>query len=258
MNAEAFQSLWDAYWEDRDSERALTRLVEAWMPLARRTFERFAIRLPNHVERDDLFQCAVMGLCQAIETFKPDERTTFEGFAVHRIRGAIIDELRHNDRLTRGARLQLREIEKAAEEWTHTHGRPPSEEELARAVAMTVETLADLLGRAQPWLSLDQPWAAGADGDVTRLRDTLPDDTTPAPDEQAARKDMFAAFRVKFRQLEPREQKILYLYYFEELRLSEIAELYNLTEARISQIQSMAILKLRVMMQMVEAGAVLD
>lgn len=249
MNSKTLQSLWAAYWKDRDSETALIRLIEAWMPLARQTLERFAIRLPNHVQRDDLFQCAVMGLCQAIETFKPDDRTSFEGFAVHRIRGAIIDELRHNDHLTRGARQQLRKIEKAAEAWTHAHGRPPSEEDLARATAMTVETLADLLGRAQPWLSLDQAWMAGPDGAVSRLRDTLPDDTTPAPDEQAARKDLLAAFRVKFRQLEPREQKILYLYYFEELRLSEIAELYSLSEARISQIQSMAILKLRVMMQ---------
>jgi RNA polymerase sigma factor FliA len=241
--------LWDAYWRDRDSEEALAALVEAWLPLAQRVLERFAIRLPTHVQRDDLFQCAAMGLCQAVETFSPDAQVAFEAYATRRIRGAMIDELRHNDHLTRGARHKLRKLEKAAEQWTQAHGRPPSEEELARETAMTSAALAEILGQAQPWLSLDQPWTNGAHGAVARLQDILCDDKTLAPDQQAVRRELYASFRAAFRKLATREQKILYLYYFEELRLSEIAALFSLTEARISQIQSMAVLKLRAMMQ---------
>lgn len=249
MKPARFQALWTAYWNDRHSEEALSTLVEAWMPLARKTLERLAIRLPSHVQRDDLLQCAVIGLCHAIETFKPDNQIAFESFAIHRIRGAIIDELRHNDHLTRGARVQLRKIEKVFEQWTHTHGRPPSEAELAKASAMSENALAELMDRAQPWLSLDQPWSEGSDGASASLRDTVQDTGTPTPDEQAMQKELFARFRTHFKKLETREQKILYLYYFEELRLSEIAELFSLSEARISQIQSMTLLKLRVMMQ---------
>ncbi len=243
-------ALWQAYWRDRDSAQALERLVEAWMPLAQRVMERFAIRLPAHVQRDDLFQCAVLGLCQAVESFDPNRNgAAFEPFATHRIRGAMLDELRQNDRLTRHARVQLRAVEKTAERWMQDHGRPPSESELARAANMTTETLSDLLGHAQPWLSLDQAHTGAPDGRFARLQDVLRDESAPTPDEQAAQQELLAAFRACFRQLDEREQKILYLYYFEELRLSEIAELYSLTEARISQIQSMAILKLRAMMQ---------
>ena len=236
--------LWEDFWHNRSSDEALARLMEVWMPFVHRVLQRLSIHLPSHVSLDDLLQSALIGLYQAIENFDPKHGVSFEAFGYRRIKGAILDELRAMDRVSRTSRAQLRKIEQAIQEWLQKHGASPTEEELAEAVDMTPRDLALLLDRAQPWLSLDEVVLEGDNRNVF-LREVVADARAIQPDEEAAKSDLRDNLRKAFLTLTPREQKILYLYYYEELRLSEIAAIYDLTEARICQLHALSVARLR-------------
>ena len=239
------KSLWFAYWQDRSSGEAKSRLMEAFMPLAHTLLARIAIRLPPHVSREDLLQSALIGLYGAIERFKPDMEAGFEAFACHRIRGAMLDELRKNDYISRGVRARLRKVENVIEESIRQNGVPPEDDQLAEMLGMSESELARTLDSARPWLSLDQTISSESADDSVLLRDIVANDQAQDPADEAAREDMHHRLRRAFRCLSAREQKILYLYYYEDLRLKEIATLFEITEGRVCQIHAMSILRLK-------------
>ena len=236
--------LWEEYWNHPESGDALARLVDVMLPFVHRVLERMSIHLPSHVEVEDLLQSATVGLYHAINRFDPKQGISFEAFAYQRIRGAVLDELRSLDHVSRSCRAQLKRVEQTICEWIQKHRDHPCEEDLAREMGMSVDELSGLLDRAQPWLSLDDV-KVQAEGGGYSLKDILADTQSVMPDQEAQQEDMRRYLRRAFRELGSREQKILYLYYFEELRLSEIAVLYELTEARICQIHALAIAKLK-------------
>ncbi|HBA85810.1 MAG TPA: hypothetical protein DCZ95_17135 [Verrucomicrobia bacterium] len=240
----ANRELWMTFWSDRDSDDALGRLIETYLPFVNKVLDRISIHLPSHVALEDLLQSAVVGLYHALEHFDPTQNTRFEAFAYRRIRGAILDELRAADRISRSSRAQVRKIEQTIRQWYQDHGAAPAEEQLAEAVGMTPGALAGLLDRAQPWLSLDEMVLEGDSRNVL-LKEVIADNRAVLPDQQAQSEDLKRCLHKAFLELSAREQKILYLYYFEELRLSEIAALYELTEARICQLHALAVAKLR-------------
>lgn len=240
----AHSELWDAYWQHPDSDEPLCDLIEIYQPYVNRVLERMAIHLPSHVALEDLLQSALVGLFQAIEHFDPHQGATFEAFAYRRIRGAILDELRSADRISRSSRAQVRKIEEAIRGWAQEHGATPGEDVLAGLVGMTTEALSGLLDRAQPWLSLDELVLEG-DSRSVMLKEVIADPRATLPDVAAQKEDLNACLHRAFLQLGAREQKILYLYYYEEMRLGEIAALYDLTEARICQLHALALAKLR-------------
>jgi len=233
----AKESLWAAYSEFGD--RSIDALVEAYFPLARKALDRISMRLPAHVATEDLFQAALLGLYKAIVAFQPQRGVPFDGYAYPRIRGAILDELRSNDSLSRGKRAKVDKVEKVISEWMQENGEMPSAEEIAGQLGMEITAFNQLMDEAKPWCSLD----AGGTDDMP-LHETIAD-PNGGSEEVAIQHDRQQMLRDGFRHLEMREQKILYLYYFEELRLSEIAALFNLTEARISQIHALAVVRLR-------------
>ncbi len=240
----AHQDLWKDFWNNRDSDEALSRLIETYLPFVRKVLERLSIHLPSHVALEDLLQSAIVGLYHAIEHYDPRHNVQFEGYAYRRIRGAILDELRAADRISRSSRAQVRKIEQVIRQWRQDHGAAPQEEELAEAVGMTTGALSGLLDRAQPWLSLDEMVLEGDSRNIL-LKEVVADQRAILPDQQAQVEDLKRCLHKAFLELSAREQKILYLYYFEELRLSEIAALYELTEARICQVHALAVAKLR-------------
>lgn len=232
-----FAAQWAAYRKFGDN--AIDGLIEVYIPLTHRVLERISMRLPSHVEVDDLSQAALLGLYKAIVNYDPDRGVPFEGYAYPRIRGAIIDELRSNDNLSRGKRSRMDQVERVIAEWMREHSERPSEEVIASKLGITVRALNQLLDEAKPWCSLD---ASGVD-DIP-LHETIADPKEQS-EQGAQRHDMQQLLREGFRSLDMREQKILYLYYFEELRLSEIAALFSLSEARISQIHALSVVRLR-------------
>jgi RNA polymerase sigma factor for flagellar operon FliA len=243
--------LWREYWRNPDSGEALSRLVEVLLPLVHKVFERVSISLPSHIATEDLMQVALMGLYHAINRFDPRQGFSFEAFAYPRLRGAILDELRAMDHVSRSSRSQIRRVEQFIGQWMIDHGKSPDEAELSEGLGLQAGELAVLLERAQPRLSLDEI-VDGGDGAGLTLMEILVDPKVPSPDAEAQREDLRRHLRKTFRCLTSREQKILYLYYYEDLRLSEIALLYELSEARICQIHALAITKLRVAMSRVE------
>lgn len=238
------RELWDAYWADRSAETA-GPLIRMLMPFVNSTLSRLAINLPTHVQTDDLLQCAVVGLYSSIERFDPEQGVKFETFASRRIKGAILDELRNSDHMTRSGRAWLKKLEEAMQNWMSEHGRLPEESELADSLGVSVSELDGILDSAQPWISLDQTVVSSKGGREVFLKDVIADTNSLSPDQYAEREDGQKHLREAFKKLEDREQKIMYLYYFEELRLAEIAVLFELTEARICQIHSMILIKLK-------------
>ncbi len=229
--------LWEAYWEQGDV--AQDALLEAYLPLTRRVLERISIRLPSHVSVKDLSQAALLGLYKSLSSFDPDHQVPFEAYAYPRIRGAVLDELRSTDYLSRGRRTRVDKVESVICDWMNEYSCMPSEDEICTKLDMSMETFHQLMDQVKPWCSLD-----AGDEENASLYNIVADNQN-ASDATAQEKDIRHLLREAFRQLDMREQKILYLYYFEELRLSEIAELYELTEARISQIRALSLVRLR-------------
>lgn len=229
--------LWTAYRQQDAS--AIDALLAAYLPLVNRVMERISVRLPSHVAIDDLSQTALVGLYKAIVDFQPERGVPFEGHAYPRIRGAVLDELRAQDPLSRDKRKKVEHAESMVASWMKEHGNPPTEEAIAAQLDMSVEDFNLMMDQAKPWCSLD-----AGDGDALSLHETIADPNGNA-EAGAHRHDTQQLLRAGFRQLDMREQKVLYLYYFEELRLSEIAQLFNLTEARVSQIHALGVVRLR-------------
>jgi len=241
------QETWKAYWRDPDSGDVISELVELYLPYVHRVLGRMSIQLPSHLAIEDLIQAAMVGLYQAIERYNPDRGVVFESFAYRRIRGAVFDELRSLDNISRSCRQKIKRIDEAVRVWLQEHATPPSEDELAELLGMKRSELCNLLDQAQPLLSLDETIIMGDQRRITR-QDVLEDLRTVKPDEAAIHQDTLHHMRQAFVKLTAREQKILYLYYYEELRLSEIALIYELSEARICQIHALATTKLKALM----------
>lgn len=237
------EELWSVYMEDRSSRDAIGVLMNEYLPLVRKVFRRISIRLPAHVEREDLLQSGLIGLFEAIERYDPSSQSGFEAFAMKRVRGAILDALRRDDSVGRCARLKLKRIKNATEELASELGRAPDEDEIAERSELDLPELHKLMEMGAPMIYLDDVVMMAGDRPVC-LRDVLGSDEA-TPYDEASKKDMLRQLCRAFRRLADREQKVLYLYYHEFLRVKEIAQLFNLSDARISQIHSVALLKLR-------------
>lgn len=237
---------WEELWENPESLAAQEKLLEAYLPYARKLLRRIMIRLPSHVRMDDLVNAALIGLHEAICRYNPDSGASFEAFANRRIRGAILDDLRASDPLTRSQRGKMNKMQQIINDWMIEHEEFPADEEIAVLMDMSVEALRLFVDRSQSWLSLDMPVATAKNdaGSQMMLGEILSDES-PCPDEVVQKNDIQKLLRQAFRKLDSREQKILYLYYYEDLRLKEIAELFELTEARMCQIHAMAVVKLK-------------
>jgi RNA polymerase sigma factor for flagellar operon FliA len=242
-------ALWNQYHADPEAGENLAALMQAYLPLVSRVLERISIHLPPHVSIEDLQQSAMVGLYQAIMRYDTAIGQEFGRFAWSRIRGAVMDELRAMDHLSRGRRTQIKRVEAAVEVWLQNHGSAPSDEDLAQAMDVSVSELNDLVAQSQPLLSLHDCVTDAEGGKVTSILDRIADTGCTLPSEEVEKEDTRRFLRKAYRGLSDREQKVLYLYYYEELRLSEIGTLFEVTEARICQIHAAALLKLKVLLE---------
>lgn len=239
------EALWSEYWENPASGEVIGHLMEMYRPLVHAVLRRIMIRLPSHIEREDLLQTALIGLYGAIERYDPEQNVRFETFASSRIRGAILDQLRQSDFLSRGMRQRVKQIEQLMETMANEQGESPSLAELADALNTSERVIESTLDKARPWISLDQSMVMRGDQQRVPLREVIRDEKAVDPSDEAGQSDLRALLRMAFRELGAREQKILYLYYYEELRLREIAVLFDISEARVCQIHTFAVMKLK-------------
>ena len=231
-------------------------LIRQYLPWVRAVVGRLTMTLSGNVSAEDLESAARVGLVQAIRRFDTKGGASFRTFARFRIRGAVLDELRRMDWVPRLVHTKARKIQKARGELEQRLGAPPSERQMADALGLTLGGYRSWLDEIRPvaFVSLDAV-AHGATGDGAAPCDCLADDSQEDPFERASRSDLKALIARRIRQLPPIQQKVLALYYFEDLRLREIAQAFGLTESRISQIHSQAILGIRSFIERQEALA---
>lgn len=239
------QELWQRYHRTGGSELE-DSLVKEYLPLVRTVVGRLAMTLPAHVSPEDLHSAGMIGLLQAIRSFKARGGASFETFARFRIRGAVLDELRRMDWVPRLVHDKARKVQTTLGELEQRLGRPPSEPEMAKALGLSLEQYQELLEEIRPiaFVCLDAiPRLTTTDS--ASPHESIPDDAQEDPSQRTSQNELKELILRRIRQLPEIQQKVLALYYFEDLRLREIAEAFGLTESRISQIHSQAILAIR-------------
>ena len=234
--------LWRAYRESR-APALRDQIVQTHLGLVKHVAARIAGRLPRHLDIDDLVSVGLMGLLAALEDFDPERGVEFAAYATLRIRGAIFDELRRLDWVPRGVRQRIREAERAIEGLCRRLDRQPSDEEIAREMGTDVEGYHRILAAGVTLVSLDA--AGGHDPESPTLLDTLEDPAGPHPLRVAAERERRAILGRFIDDLPERERQVLALYYFEELTMQAVGEVLAITESRVSQIHSSAVLRLR-------------
>jgi RNA polymerase sigma factor for flagellar operon FliA len=227
-------------------------LVVAYSPLVKYVAGRTAAGLPPHVEEADLVSYGLVGLISAIERFDTTREIKFETYAITRIKGAIIDELRSIDWVPRSVRARAREIERANTKLEHRLQRTPNDEEMAAELELTVPELHEsLLAISHSSVAaLDELWSVSdSSGDQVSLMDTIEDPNAPDPSRALDVGDLKDRIADSIASLPEREKLVIALYYYENLTLREIGEVLGVTESRISQLHTKAVLRLRGRMQ---------
>ena len=240
------RDLWSRY--ASGDMRARERLVVAYSPLVKYVAGRLGSGLPAHVEEADLISYGMIGLVDAIERFEPERQIKFETYAVTRIRGSIIDELRSLDWVPRSVRAKARQIERANMKLEHELQRVPTEEELAERLDMSVDELrAGLLEVSKSSvLALEELWMVpDSSGDSVSLLDTISDPHGVDPQQSLDTTEVRDRLAAAIEGLPERETLVVALYYYESLTLREIGEVLGVTESRVSQLHTKAVLRLR-------------
>jgi len=222
---------------DRDA------LVEAHLPLVKFVAERIAARLPHTVDRDDLIGAGLLGLLDATTKYDPSRGVQFKTYAELRVRGAILDSLRDLDWASRSARQQARRVEEAYTEIEKQQGRPASEEEVAEMLGISLPEFQELLGKLR-WLTITRLDEEDEDGNRS-LANKIPDDPTLTPSALFERAEEREILSLAIDRLPERERQVIALYYVEELTMKEVGAVLGVTESRVCQIHTQAVLRLR-------------
>jgi RNA polymerase sigma factor for flagellar operon FliA len=232
---------WRAYRRTRDPALR-DALIEKHLVLAKYAAARVAGRLPGHVRLDDLYSAALVGFLDAVEDYDPDRNVEFGAYASRRIRGAVLDELRRLDCVPRRVRRLAREAAGAIGVLTQRLGRQPRDEEIAEEMGVPLAAYRRLLTEGVTLLSLDAD-ASGEHGSA--LVDVIEDESIHDPFTTLEAEERRALFARLIDLLPERERQVLGLYYQEELTMHEVGTVLGITESRVSQIHSSAILRLQ-------------
>ncbi|MDQ3941403.1 MAG: RNA polymerase sigma factor WhiG [Actinomycetota bacterium] len=238
---------WDEY-KAADSREARDQLILHYSPLVKYVAGRVAVGLPANIEQADLISYGIFGLIDAIDKYDRTKNVKFETYAISRIRGAIIDELRAIDWVPRSVRFKAREVEKAYAALENKLKRPPSDAEIAEEMGISTEELNHVYTQLSTvsLIALDEITSPEGDkGDRVSLLDTLEDTKTASPMEAFESEEMREILVDAINRLSEREKKVVTFYYFAGLTLAEIGQVLGVTESRVCQIHTKAVLALR-------------
>ena len=219
-------------------------LLKQYQPLVRRLAHQMIAKLPANVELDDLIQVGMIGLSDALTRFDAGQGVQFETFATQRIRGAMLDELRGTDWMSRGDRRQQRAIETAVHKLEQRLGRAPTESEIAQAMELSLKEYQELLGKVRGTQLIYLEDMSGDEGDDDYLdRHVADEGANPLGRLQDLR--MREALVEAIKNLPEREQYVMSMYYEHDMNLKEIAAVLKVTESRVCQLHSQSIARLR-------------
>jgi RNA polymerase sigma factor for flagellar operon FliA len=223
----------------------LNSMLKQYRPLVRRLAHQMIAKLPANVELDDLIQVGMIGLTDALSRFDASQGVQFETFATQRIRGAMLDELRGNDWMSRGSRRQQREIETAVHRLEQKLGRAPAESEIAAEMGLALAEYQELLGKVRGTQLVYLEDMSGDEGDNDYL-DRHVGDEGANPLAQLQDQRMREALVAAIKSLPEREQYVMSMYYEHDMNLKEIAAVLKVTESRVCQLHSQCVARLRV------------
>jgi RNA polymerase sigma factor for flagellar operon FliA len=228
------------------SQQLRETMITSHLPLVRYLVNRFAAQLPAHVDPQDLSSAAVIGLIHAADRFDPGRGVQFKTFAEQHIRGAILDELRASDSLSRTMRDKCKLVQREMHRQEHQLGRNPTGQEMADALNLNMDEYYALLDDVHEYsfISIDDSWDDD-EGHPLSIADILGDDENKSPQNLAMTGQVAQALGGAIETLPEKERLAVTLYYFEELNLKEIGAVLGLTESRICQILSQAMIRLK-------------
>ena len=239
------ESLWQQYCKNRDIETR-DKIINQYAPLVKYVAGKVSVGLSPSVSFNDLVSFGTFGLLDAIEKFDPDKHVKFKTYAVTRIRGAIFDELRAIDWIPRSVRQKSREIDEQIQYLELRYGRPPTDDEIAQSLNMSQEEFNQTLLKlsSTSMLSLNDMLSVTDDESLPRI-ETVRSPDRYQPEEVAERQEIRQVIVNAINELPEKEKMILVLYYYEDLTLKEIGSLLEVTESRVSQLHTRAVMRLR-------------
>lgn len=251
------EELWILYKESRNPALR-DKFVRQYAPLVKYVAGKVAIGMPHNVEFDDLVGFGVFGLFDAIEKFDPEKHVKFKTYAVTRIRGAIFDELRSIDWVPRSVRQKAREVEEAVRRLETSLGRSATDREIAKEMGMGLPEFQKLMLKISGTsiLSLNDVWYTGEDNDKVSIVESIESPQSLNPDTIVEKEEIKRVIIEAINELPDKEKKVLVLYYYEDLTLKEIGKVLEVTESRISQLHTKAIMRLRAKLTNIKKGIV--
>jgi RNA polymerase sigma factor for flagellar operon FliA len=223
------------------------QLIIQYAPWVKFIALRMAAKLPSHIQAEDLISAGIIGLIDALDKFNPAREVQFKTYAQIRIQGAMKDELRSLDWASRSVRQKVKRLEQAYATLEQEFGRPPSSEEVASSMGIAIDDFEALLDdvKGTSLVSLEELGQGPASEDKSTLLDALLTRQDQDPLELLNLHDLKKALTLAIAELPDKERLVLSLYYFEELTMKEVGKVLNLTESRISQLHTQAVLRLR-------------
>ena len=247
LEASNIEILWRDFKASSD-ESLRERLILHYSPLVKYVAGRVSVGLPATIEQADLVSYGIFGLIDAIEKFDIERNIKFETYAINRIRGAIIDELRAIDWIPRSVRFKAREVERALGELEGRLLRPPSDAELAEELGVSLDDLQETLNQINlvSVVALDELLSvSGEKGEAMSLVDTLADTKAADPEMSFESEETRHLLAQAINHLPERERLVITLYYYEGLTLAQIGQVLGVTESRVCQMHTKAVLQLR-------------
>ena len=222
-------------------------VVVEYSPMVKYVANRIALRLPPHIEVEDLISVGILGLIDAIEKYDPTRGAKFKTYAEFRVRGAILDELRSMDWVPRSIRQKASQIDAVVQKLQAKFGRLPEDEEVAKELGISLDQFFDTLNetRSMPVLSLDDLNIVKETGGQQSLLDCLAGKVDSDPQVQFRLNELKEIIAKTIDTLPEKERLVISLYYYKELTMSEIGVVLNVTESRVSQIHSKTMFRLR-------------
>lgn len=251
------EDLWKQYRKSKD-QKIRDFFIRQYAPLVKYVAGKIAMGMPQNVEFDDLVGFGVFGLFDAIEKFDPGKHVKFKTYAVTRIRGAIFDELRTIDWVPRSVRQKAREVEDTVRRLEASMGRAATDEEIAAAMSIDLKEFQQIMLRISgtSMLSLHDIWYTGEDNDKISIAESIESPVSLNPDTIVEKDEIRRVIVAAIDELPEKEKKVLVLYYYEDLTLKEIGEVLEVTESRVSQLHTKAIMRLRAKLTSFKRGIV--
>ncbi len=247
---EKAKKVWRTY-QSREDSGEHWDLVDQYLPLVKSIVGRLRIYFPAHVDIDDIYSLGITGLVSAVKRFDSQKAKSFGSYAATRIRGSILDELRRMDWMTRSNRARAKALNETICTLEQKLGRPAKEEEIAASMEMSLRDYLKLIDELRPltFVPLNMSIKDQVGSENTNLEETLSDNTEENARERCEKIEMFSLIKNRIEMLDAVPRKVLILYYYDGLLLSQIADLLKITESRVCQIHAQAILSLRAYLQ---------